>query len=193
MAYVQSPCSIRSEPGPWALTGRGQPTENGHVDTKVRSQTPKPVAMVRAYVDLDVPVDTVSGRLRDDGGWLVPLADRATNDGEAVVVRLHPASIRHLGVPVRVLVGEDRKTPVGQLTLVPLRWEARTFSGLFPVLDGNLELTAAGPERCRLGLVASYRPPLGAVGEWLDGTVLHPVAQSTVRSFLRQVADRLRG
>ena len=161
------------------------------VEATSRHQDEKFAAFVHDAVDLELPLELVRQRLAEGTGWLVRVAHRATDEGEAVVVRLHPASATHLGVPARVLLGESRTVPSVEKVLVPLRWEARTFTGLFPVLDGNLELSPSGPGRCRLGLVASYRPPLGAVGGWLDNAALHRVAESTVHSFLRQVGDRL--
>jgi hypothetical protein len=65
------------------------------------------------------------------------------------------------------------------------------LSGIFPMLDGDLELAPLGSERCRLTLSASYMPPFGDVGRALDRALLHRVAQSTVRSFLARVAMSL--
>ena len=145
---------------------------------------------LRDFVDLARPLDEVRSRLCGDGGWLVPLADRATDDGVTLELRLSPLqSRRQLGVPVRVRL--ERASEHGATVLVPIRWEAASLSGLFPVLDGNLELCALGDDACRLALSASYRPPLDAVGEWLDRVAFHRVAESTVRSFLVLVASRL--
>lgn len=74
---------------------------------------------------------------------------------------------------------------------MPIRWEAATLSGLFPILDGNLELSPVDETTCRLSLVASYRPPLDGVGRRLDRVAFHRVAESTVRSFLELLSARL--
>lgn len=58
----------------------------------------------------------------------------------------------------------------------------------FPVLDANLEMSAADTETA-LTLVGSYRPPLGSVGVALDGTMLKLVARATIRAFLSHLAD----
>lgn len=76
--------------------------------------------------------------------------------------------------------------------VVPLRWVATGPTGaLFPQLDGNLEIVKVSAEESRLQLVGSYRPPLGEVGAGLDRAVMHRVAQSTFRGFLRQMSDAL--
>ena len=56
------------------------------------------------------------------------------------------------------------------------------------MLDGNLEVVPLGPERCRVVLTAAYRPPFERAGQLLDQAFLHRVAESTVRSFLTQLA-----
>lgn len=73
-----------------------------------------------------------------------------------------------------------------------LRWEATGLSaGLFPVLDGNLTLTRADDDTTRLGLVASYRPPLGHLGARLDKAILSKVADATIKALVRNIASAL--
>lgn len=159
-------------------------------DASPPPQRPGYVAFLRDFVDIDRPLDQVCKQLGGDGNWLVPLAGRAADDGATHNVRLSPSSARRrLGVPAKVRL--DRCTEHGDTVLIPIRWEATTLSGLFPILDGNLELHALGTNACRLVLSASYRPPLDTVGEWLDRMAFHRVAESTVRSFLELVASSL--
>jgi hypothetical protein len=76
----------------------------------------------------------------------------------------------------------------GAVTVVPIRWVATgTLGGMFPVLDANVEMAAADGQTT-LEIVGSYRPPFGKVGEAVDRLILHSVAQSTIRSFLGQLA-----
>ncbi|HMK97435.1 MAG TPA: hypothetical protein VK425_07805, partial [Acidimicrobiales bacterium] len=72
-----------------------------------------------------------------------------------------------------------------------IKWQAAERPALFPVLEGDLELVPLGADRSRLILSASYVPPLGELGRRLDRAVLHRVAESTVRSFLRRLASSL--
>src|SRR5262249_28734164 len=62
----------------------------------------------------------------------------------------------------------------GAVTTVWLRvQQADPESGMFPVLDGDLTLTAESLEQTRLTLNASYRPPLDGTGADLDQAVMH--------------------
>jgi hypothetical protein len=88
-------------------------------------------------------------------------------------------------VQVRELSSSDGSTGMA------MRWEATgTGGGLFPVLDADLMLTPAG-QGTLLTLAGSYRPPLGSLGQALDRTILHRVADATVKSFLARVAAQL--
>ena len=72
-----------------------------------------------------------------------------------------------------------------------LRWEAiGPGGGLFPVLDADLTLTAAGAG-AMLTLAGAYRPPLGPLGQAVDRAILNRVAVATIRSFLVEVAAQL--
>jgi hypothetical protein len=77
----------------------------------------------------------------------------------------------------------------GAVTVVPIR---RVATGLmtraFPVLDANLELSAAGTETT-LTMVGSYRPPFGRLGEAIDKIALKSVAGATIRTFLSQLSE----
>src|SRR5262249_60288825 len=76
--------------------------------------------------------------------------------------------------------------------LVPMRWEATGLMGrLFPVLDANLMLGEDDHGRAVLRIAGVYRPPLAALGEELDQTVLRQVASATIRSLLRRLAALL--
>jgi hypothetical protein len=74
----------------------------------------------------------------------------------------------------------------GDVTVIVLRWSATgPFGDLFPTLDADLEVSAAGPALSRVALIGSYRPPLGPVGELLDRTVLHRAGALTIRHWLQ--------
>ncbi len=73
-----------------------------------------------------------------------------------------------------------------------LRWEATGAGGaLFPVLDADLMLVDFGAQGTLVALAGVYRPPLGALGQALDRTVMHGVAVATIKSFLARVAAQL--
>ncbi len=144
---------------------------------------------IEDFVEADCSTERALQRLSGDGRWLEPMASRATDDADSLLVRVGPAALGSLGMEVRVQLGEcSRRGVTGS---VPIRWEAARLPYLFPVLDGDLEVTPLGPGSCRLTLHASYRTPLDGVGRLLDAALFHRVAESTVRSFLHRVADNL--
>ena len=72
-----------------------------------------------------------------------------------------------------------------------LRWEATGTGGaLFPVLDADLTL-APDTVGTVLRLAGAYRPPMGSLGQALDRTILHRLADATIRTFLARVAAQL--
>lgn len=105
----------------------------------------------------------------------------------AGLVRVGVAGVAKLvRVQVRELAGTDRSAGLA------IRWEATGPVGrLFPVLDADIQLVAAGQHATWLTMAGVYRPPLGALGEILDRAVLHRVAAATVRGFLAWVAARI--
>ena len=70
-------------------------------------------------------------------------------------------------------------------------WRATGSQGIFPVLSADLEVAALSPQITHLTLRGSYEPPLGAVGQRLDRLLMHRVAEATIRSFMRRLAESL--
>ena len=65
------------------------------------------------------------------------------------------------------------------------------FRSVFPSLEGDLEVAALGPDRTQLAMSARYRPPLGGVGRAIDRTLLHRVAEATVKDFVHRVRQAI--
>lgn len=140
------------------------------------------------FVDVVCAFPEARRQFCSGGAWLAPLATRAAGDAE-LHLRVGPGEGDRGRMDVRVRLGECSQR--GEVSVVPIRWEAARLTSFFPVLDGNIELVDLGGGRCRLGLLATYRPPLDGIGRLVDRAVLHRVAQSTVRSFLTDVAHSL--
>jgi hypothetical protein len=150
----------------------------------------KPPFFLYDFVDVARPFEALKDLWRGNGRCLGPLASAAGQDGEALLLRIGPSwAAGHLSRAVRVTLGACRER--GRGLAAAIRWEEAELPALFPVLDGDLELTPLGPDQCRLILSASYLPPLGELGRRLDRALLHRVAESTVRSFLLRLAASL--
>jgi hypothetical protein len=148
------------------------------------------VIFLEDFVDVSLPLGFIRGRCCRAENWLTALASAAEEDGEVLRLQIGPTwAGGRVTREVEATVGPARDR--GAACVVPLAWKATGMAGLFPVLDGDLELAPLGSNRCRLTLSASYLPPLGDLGRALDRALLHRVAQSTVRSFLARVAANL--
>ena len=77
-------------------------------------------------------------------------------------------------------VGAVRET--GDGLRVSIAWLAASFTPLFPVFAGHLEITRSG-----LALAGRYAPPFGRVGLLIDQGLLHFVATRTAEAFLARV------
>jgi hypothetical protein len=141
-------------------------------------------------VDLPLRPAAIEGRFLFGGSWLAPFARSAEDEGDVVLMRLGPQWGRgRIARDVRVRIRGTRNR--GEANVISLTWEDAARPGLFPLLDGDLEIAPLGAESTRLTLSATYAPPFGELGADLDRALLHRVAQSTVRSFLRLLAESL--
>jgi hypothetical protein len=97
------------------------------------------------------------------------------------------------GVPVRkrvvVTLGEPVKTATWMV--IPLDWKATFPEQLFPKMTGRIELAPVDETVTRLTVSGMYEPPLGKVGEQLNETVMHGVADATVKELAESIAKRL--
>ncbi len=124
-----------------------------------------------------------------DSGALISASQEAYSHEDAHLMRVGVAGLSKL---VRVQVRELAQTDTS--TGLAIRWEATGPGGrLFPVLDADIGLASAGEGLTLLTITASYRPPLGSLGEALDRAILHRVATATIRGFLVWVAARIGG
>jgi hypothetical protein len=146
---------------------------------------------IRYFVELPLPPDRVEGALLDSSGDRLPLlAGRAERRGERLLaeVGIGPGAAGPRK-QVAVSLGVPLHAPLH--TSVPMTWEPGRPGGLFPRLEGDLEIGALGQDRTQLALSGSYRPPLGVVGRLADRLLLHRVAEATVKDFVDRLAAEL--
>lgn len=78
-------------------------------------------------------------------------------------------------------------------TLIGFRWQSTSRGGVFPGLEGDLEVAPFGLSAAELVVRGCYDPPGGILGREADRLLLHRLAESTVRALLHRVAERLDG
>lgn len=146
---------------------------------------------LRSYVELNLPIAVVADALlRTPERWIPELASSAEERGDRLLGEVgFPVSGHQVGKKVEIELGQPVRTP-GR-TWLPITWRATGPKGLFPSLEGELEVAALGPSLSQLGLSARYKPPFGLVGESLDRILLHRVAEATIRDFVERVGAAL--
>jgi hypothetical protein len=145
---------------------------------------------VQHETTLPLPFASATARLENvvHGTVLVTASQQSYGEGVTGVFRVGPAR----GVSRLVEVRFRDLVMHGDTAVLTLRWEASgPGGGLFPALDADLTLSAAGAGATALRLDGSYRPPLGAVGERLDRAILHRIAAATMESFVCRIAQAI--
>lgn len=145
--------------------------------------------LVHDFVQVAAPLAVVRDQLlAARGTWLTDGACGAYADAEELSLVLKPTEgpVR-LGKRVQVDLGAPY--PRGENLVVPMSWTATGPTWLFPTLEADLELAPAPGDTTRVTLLGRYEPPLGAFGRGIDRVVMNRVAQASVRSFLRHLAE----
>jgi hypothetical protein len=96
-----------------------------------------------------------------------------------------------LGLRKKVAIEVGEPVTVGDLTEVPVTWQATFVQHLFPVMTGKVELAPVDPRITRLTVCGMYEAPLGRLGKQLDEALMHRTAQATVKELAESIAKRL--
>jgi hypothetical protein len=147
--------------------------------------------LLRSYVDVARPIEEVEAELAAGAdNWMPDMAKSADGAGEKLLSEVgFNLGKRRIARNITVEIGAP-KAAVG-LMFLPIRWRSATQAGLFPTLEGVLEVAPLGSGRTLLSLSASYEPPLGLIGQLADRALFHRVAEVTVKDFLERIAARL--
>jgi hypothetical protein len=144
---------------------------------------------IRYYVELPHPRAAVEEALLSAPESLIPgLAVGADDRGQHLLSEVGFAVdghrvAKHVEVEIgKPVMGSDR-------AWIPITWRATGPTGLFPVLDAELELASLGARLSQLSLSARYQPPLGFVGRTMDKALLSRVAEATIKDFLDRLAS----
>jgi hypothetical protein len=139
----------------------------------------------------DATIDVVRARAAfDDPSWLGQAVGDGPGDGwRRIATDLELPVLDGSGPAVRkaaiVDIGDIRDTRVG--LSVPIAWSSASFTPLFPVFAGQLEIKEKG-----LILTGRYAPPFGRMGVLIDRALLHFVATRSANSLLATIAQRCR-
>ena len=149
--------------------------------------------IIAAEVRLDIGFNAAQARLTNlaRSGLLRRASDDAYRDLGTGLARVGPLGAAP-GLSRLVTVRFNNMTVGEGVAVGAMRWEAAGPGGtLFPTLDADIKLTAAGPDLTVLAVSGSYRPPLGSLGAGLDRTLLRRVAQATIQAFTQRVGTAI--
>jgi hypothetical protein len=147
--------------------------------------------LIQDFVEVRAPYAVVRDRLTQPmAHWLTDGATAAYAEGERLSLMVSPegGTVRELQ---RVHIELGPAYARGEGVVVPLSWWAIDARRVFPTLDADLEVMPMGPNQVMLTLMGSYEPPLGQTVLGLDRLVLHRIAETCIRSFLRRAAEHL--
>ncbi|HEY4870587.1 MAG TPA: hypothetical protein VIJ03_01685 [Candidatus Dormibacteraeota bacterium] len=146
---------------------------------------------IRYYVELAHPMPNLERSLLEaPSSWLPDLAECADERGQRLLTEVgFPMDGHRIVKRVSIAIGDPVRSSAR--TWIPISWQATGPSGLFPVLDGDLEIARLGAERTQLAFSARYRPPLGLIGRTVDRALLSRVAEATIKDFVDRIAERL--
>lgn len=122
--------------------------------------------------------------LDEFNGWAV----ESYRSGEALRTRIGPGD-SGVAKEIRLEIGSPLSSRTA--TRVPITWEATGTPGLFPRMAAELVFSAVGEGMTQVKLQGTYEPPLGGVGRLIDRTMLHRVAENTVKDFVDRLTQSL--
>lgn len=135
--------------------------------------------------ELALPARRVSALLVSHVKEMEGLGAAAYRRGEELHSRVGPGG--PLAKEVVVALGSPHMSRSGMV--VPVSWRATGAQALFPRLEGDLSIERQGPDHSALHLRASYRPPLGTVGNMVDRLLLSRLARSTVADWVDRIGE----
>jgi hypothetical protein len=154
---------------------------------------------LRYYLEIAAPFEDVEAALLDDPEtWVPGLLRDAEDRGQRLLAEIgFVVDARRIDKEVEIEIGRPYRAPAvpphrPSPTLLPMDWRATGPQGLFPHLEADIEVAPLGAERTHLSISGRYEPPMGALGRMLDRTLLHRVAEATVKDFLDRVGERIR-
>jgi hypothetical protein len=96
--------------------------------------------------------------------------------------------VGYVAIPVQIHNVAEMLEPRHE---IHFQMRARRSKESFPTFDGGIGIDGTGPSMSTLWLGGTYDVPLQGLGELLDQTVLHGVAEQSLRNMLNELADAI--
>lgn len=142
-----------------------------------------PKLFVEYSAQVNFPDQVVAGLLASNGSAVEGMGAAAYREGEGLRSRVGPG--RLIAKEVVIALGAPFMSRHG--LILPVRWRATGAEALFPSLDGELTVRRSANATTVLHLRATYRPPLGSIGDLMDRLLLARVARATVADWVGRI------
>lgn len=141
--------------------------------------------LVSYTIQMDIPFEEASHAILAKPERWLPSVATAAQDRERQLLAEVGFEVAHvrLGRQVEIELLNLERSPSKVVLLI--RWKAHRAAGLFPVLEGSIEVSPSG-HGSQLAVSGEYQPPGGAVGRVSDRAVLHRIAKATVKDFVQR-------
>jgi len=146
--------------------------------------------LVRDFIELPMPLEDAVTAAADPARWAAALHGQLGAGERTLLARFGVEGLIP-GKDVEVRLGNPRQQLRG--TVIDVQWQPADRSGWYPVMEGDVTLSALGGERTHVEFNGSYAPPGGAPGRVADRLVLHHVAEHAVRLVLTRLVAELAG
>jgi hypothetical protein len=148
-------------------------------------------AMLVSYTtQIDVSFEVATRAILAKPEQWLPWIATATEERERQLLAEVGFEVAHVRVEKQVEIELVDLVRSPSKVVLLIRWKAHRATGLFPVLEGSLEVTPSS-DGSQLFVNGEYQPPGGAVGRVTDRAVLHRIAKATVRDFAERIAATL--
>lgn len=153
---------------------------------------------VRSFDYVNHPYDLVRAELvANAAGAIRSATGAATSRAESVAaeLRVQVAGLE-VAAAIDVITDAVKEADGGptraRMLRIPVRWQAASRPGLFPVMIAELSVYPLTSTETQLDFRGEYEPPLGPLGTTIDAAIGHRIAEASVHRFVRDVAEYLR-
>ena len=151
---------------------------------------------IRSFDYVNHPYSAVRDLLvKDPAGVLRAATNAAASRARAVAAALHVnIGPLQIAAEIAVTVGKisEQAPNAPRVTRIPIAWSAAQRAILFPIMNAELSVYPLTETETQLDFLGRYEPPLGIVGDALDATVGHRIAEASVHRLVADVANYLR-
>ncbi len=135
---------------------------------------------VQDFVEIEAPYRQVAMLMSGLAPELHIWAETAIRKGEELALGPHGS---WTAVPIELYIGE-RITGTDSM-IIPIEWEAKAATALFPKMTAELALHAVG-DHTHVQFRGRYVPPMRVAGRILDSAGMHRLAETTVRNLMNR-------